>query len=188
MMSKRRPCQYCGKEVAKSAKVCPSCGQELKMGSFAKLLPFAIVGAVLFALVGVVVIIVAFPGARGAGILVALLLLGGAWRGYHEYRGKTDERNPHVLFGMNVYGLLMLAISFVLGYGIAYLTGTQDSPLWYVGTGALAAVLDLAYRLKNASGHWFHPDGGGSLLFFPVWLYGAFLMVYGVVLTISDRG
>ena len=30
-------CKTCGKEVAKSAKTCPSCGEKLKMGLFAKL-------------------------------------------------------------------------------------------------------------------------------------------------------
>jgi SOS response regulatory protein OraA/RecX len=37
-MAKLKPCKTCGKEVAKSAKSCPSCGQKLKMGFFKKAL------------------------------------------------------------------------------------------------------------------------------------------------------
>src|SRR6476659_3123546 len=32
-----KPCKACGKEVSKSAKTCPHCGQKLKMGLLAKL-------------------------------------------------------------------------------------------------------------------------------------------------------
>ncbi len=35
-MAKLITCKSCGKEVAKGAKVCPHCGQKLKMGFFAK--------------------------------------------------------------------------------------------------------------------------------------------------------
>jgi hypothetical protein len=35
-MAKLKPCKTCGKEVAKSAKKCPHCGQKLKMGFFMK--------------------------------------------------------------------------------------------------------------------------------------------------------
>jgi RNA polymerase subunit RPABC4/transcription elongation factor Spt4 len=35
-MAKLKPCRTCGKEVAKSAKKCPHCGQKLKMGFFMK--------------------------------------------------------------------------------------------------------------------------------------------------------
>jgi hypothetical protein len=37
-MSKIKNCKSCGKEVAKSAKTCPNCGQKLKMGMMLKLL------------------------------------------------------------------------------------------------------------------------------------------------------
>ena len=36
-MAKMKNCKSCGKEVASSAKVCPHCGQKLKMGMMAKL-------------------------------------------------------------------------------------------------------------------------------------------------------
>jgi hypothetical protein len=61
-----------------------------------------------------------------------------------------------------VYGFVMLASSFGLAYGIAYLTGTEESPLWYVGTGVLAAVLDLAYRLKMRRATGFSLRGVGA--------------------------
>jgi hypothetical protein len=37
-MAKLKPCKSCGKEVAKSAKACPNCGQKLKLGLFKKAL------------------------------------------------------------------------------------------------------------------------------------------------------
>ena len=37
-MAKLKPCKTCGKDVAKSAKKCPHCGQKLKMGFFMKAL------------------------------------------------------------------------------------------------------------------------------------------------------
>ena len=36
-MSKLKDCSTCGKEVAKSAKMCPHCGKKLKMGFFGQL-------------------------------------------------------------------------------------------------------------------------------------------------------
>jgi len=49
-MAKLTNCKSCKKEVAKSAKVCPHCGQKLKMGFFARL---AILCAILV-VIGVV--------------------------------------------------------------------------------------------------------------------------------------
>jgi len=51
MSSKLKDCKSCGKEVAKSAKVCPNCGKKLKMGWFLKLIilivGLAVVGTLL---------------------------------------------------------------------------------------------------------------------------------------------
>lgn len=51
MSSKLKSCKDCGKEVAKSAKICPHCGKKLKMGWFLKLIIFIfsliILGALL---------------------------------------------------------------------------------------------------------------------------------------------
>lgn len=41
-----KPCKSCGKDVAKSSKKCPHCGQKLKMGMFPKIL-IGIVGIVI---------------------------------------------------------------------------------------------------------------------------------------------
>ena len=48
-MAKLKNCKHCGKEIAKSAKTCPSCGG--KLGS-----PFIV--RVLFAVIGIIVIVV----------------------------------------------------------------------------------------------------------------------------------
>lgn len=51
MSIKMKNCKACGKEVAPSAKVCPSCGQKLKTGFIMKVL----IGAVGFVLLGVII-------------------------------------------------------------------------------------------------------------------------------------
>jgi len=49
-MSKLTTCKSCGKEVSKSAKKCPHCGEKLKMGLFLKLIiagiAIAVIGAI----------------------------------------------------------------------------------------------------------------------------------------------
>ncbi len=57
-MSDLKKCKSCEKEVAKSAKVCPHCGEKLKMGMFLKL----IIGIVVI----VVVVLVAQPSSEDA--------------------------------------------------------------------------------------------------------------------------
>ncbi|HZK56582.1 MAG TPA: DUF3862 domain-containing protein [Desulfosporosinus sp.] len=47
---KMKNCKACGKEVAPSAKVCPSCGQKLKGGGFIKKM---LIGAVVLVMIGV---------------------------------------------------------------------------------------------------------------------------------------
>jgi len=47
MSSNLKECKACGKEVAKSAKVCPHCGKKLKMGWFLKLIILIIVLGVI---------------------------------------------------------------------------------------------------------------------------------------------
>lgn len=49
-MSKLTTCKSCGKEVAKSAKKCPHCGEKLKMGFFMKLIIGAAVIGVISAI------------------------------------------------------------------------------------------------------------------------------------------
>lgn len=48
---KLKPCKSCGKDVAKSSKKCPHCGQKLKMG----LLPKVLIGIVGLAVLGAIV-------------------------------------------------------------------------------------------------------------------------------------
>jgi RNA polymerase subunit RPABC4/transcription elongation factor Spt4 len=49
-MAKLKPCKTCGKEVAKSAKKCPHCGQKLKMGFFLK----GVIGLVAIIVIAVI--------------------------------------------------------------------------------------------------------------------------------------
>jgi len=49
--SKLKPCKSCGKDVAKSSKKCPHCGQKLKMGLFPKIL----IGIIGFSILGAIV-------------------------------------------------------------------------------------------------------------------------------------
>jgi hypothetical protein len=49
-MAKLKPCKTCGKEVAKSAKKCPHCGQKLKMGFFMK----ALIGIAALIVIGII--------------------------------------------------------------------------------------------------------------------------------------
>ena len=62
-----------------------------------------------------------------------------------------------------------------------------DGPLMIIA-GPLIAILDLAYRFKSKNGHWFIPHRGGSLFFLPVWTFGAFWFVLGIVYTLPGRG
>jgi hypothetical protein len=55
-VAKLKPCKTCGKDVAKSAKKCPHCGQKLKMGFFTK------------ALIGIAaLIVIAIIASQGSG-------------------------------------------------------------------------------------------------------------------------
>jgi hypothetical protein len=49
-MAKLKNCKTCGKEVAKSAKKCPHCGQKLKMGFFMK----ALIGIAVLIVIGII--------------------------------------------------------------------------------------------------------------------------------------
>ena len=49
-MAKLKPCKTCGKEVAKSAKKCPHCGQKLKMGFMMK----AIIGIAALVVISII--------------------------------------------------------------------------------------------------------------------------------------
>ncbi|MBV4416538.1 zinc ribbon domain-containing protein [Clostridium tyrobutyricum] len=54
-MNKLRPCKICGKEIAKSAKVCPNCGARQGMGVIKKI-------AIIFCILVIVVIIISIFG------------------------------------------------------------------------------------------------------------------------------
>jgi hypothetical protein len=80
----------------------------------------------------------------------------------------------------NLIGLLMLAISFGLAYGITRLFGTSDSFVFMSIGGVLTVICDVAYRWLSPTGHWFSPGGGGSVFFLPLWLLGALALAYSL--------
>lgn len=85
----------------------------------------------------------------------------------------------------NIPGIVIVAISFAIAFGVGHLTGTSaEGPLMIIA-GSLAAAFDVIYRLKQSVRHWFHPSYGGSLFFLPVWIFGVLWMVLGVVYTIN---
>lgn len=49
-MAKLKPCKSCGKEVSKSAKTCPNCGQKLKLGFMMK----GLIGFAVLVVIGII--------------------------------------------------------------------------------------------------------------------------------------
>lgn len=86
---------------------------------------------------------------------------------------------------LNIPGLIILAISFAIAFGIGQLIGTtKQGPLMIIA-GPLVVASDLAYRLKRPDGDWLHPNCGGSLFFLPVWPFGILWLVLGVIYTMN---
>jgi hypothetical protein len=81
----------------------------------------------------------------------------------------------------NIVGIVIFALSFAVGFGVAHLAGRSDSGLMMVLAGPLAIILDLGYRLLRPTGHWLHPERGGSLFFLPMWLFGIVWTVLGAI-------
>lgn len=72
----------------------------------------------------------------------------------------------------NIPGIVMVAISFAIAFGVGHLAGTSaEGPLMMIA-GPLCIALDLAYRYKRANRRWFSPGVGGALFFVPVWILG----------------
>jgi hypothetical protein len=91
-----------------------------------------------------------------------------------------------VLF-FNMAGLIMTAIAFAAAFGIGAIFGINaEGPLMIIA-GPLAAALDLGYRWNRADARLLAADAGGSLLFLPVWMFGALWFVLGVVYTIQGK-
>lgn len=80
----------------------------------------------------------------------------------------------------NAAAYIIMAASFLPALGICFLLGDDRDGLKLVLGGPLALLIDLVYRLRSPSGHLLLPDGGGKLLYFPVWMLAIFWFLYGL--------
>jgi hypothetical protein len=87
----------------------------------------------------------------------------------------------------NIAGMVMMLISFGIAYGVCHMLGNTAEGFWMVISGLVAMVLDFTYRFMKAVPRYFHPKGGGSVFFLPVWLFGVIWLVLGVVYTIRGH-
>jgi len=75
----------------------------------------------------------------------------------------------------NLVAVAVCGVAFFVAFGLGHLLGmTEQRSLVLIG-GPVAMVLDLIYRTERR--RWFHPRGGASLFYVPVWLLGVFLVV-----------
>ncbi len=89
---------------------------------------------------------------------------------------------------VNRPGIVTLAIAFGVAIGGGALVGiTAEGPLMMIA-GPLCLVMDLGYRFSRPERGWFQPGAGGAMFFIPVWVFGIFWLVLGVVDTIQGRG
>ena len=87
----------------------------------------------------------------------------------------------------NYVGIIMTAIAFAVAFGVGAIFGTEaEGPLMIIA-GPLLAAMDVTYRLNTKGGHLYIPDRGGSLFFLPVWAFGAFWFVLGIVYTVQGE-
>lgn len=85
----------------------------------------------------------------------------------------------HIIF--NLPGLVMLVVAFATAIGVGQLVGVSaEGPLMIIASPLLLAA-DLVYRGTRTDQQWFHPSGGGMLFFVPIWAWGIFWLVLGIV-------
>jgi hypothetical protein len=89
--------------------------------------------------------------------------------------------------GFNPIGIGICALAFGSAIAIGKYLGIYDKGPLMMIAGPIVSALDLLYRTKSRNGHWLRADGGGALLFIPVWLFGAFWLVLGAVYTYAPK-
>ncbi len=104
---------------------------------------------------------------------------GSSWRlsaaAFHGKGGFT------VIIIFNIVGAVMVIVSVALACGVSLLIGSQaDGPIMIL-VGSVCIFFDVSYRIRQPSGHWLSPFGGGHIIFLPVWLIGSISMVAGIV-------
>jgi hypothetical protein len=85
----------------------------------------------------------------------------------------------------NLVGVGMIAVSWAIALGVVYLMGSGSEGVAMMIAGPMSMLSDAVYRLKHPTGHWFHPNGGGSLFFLPVWLFGLLWLTIGAFYTFA---
>jgi len=97
---------------------------------------------------------------------------------------KVDVQIPGAglwfLCSINRAGFAIIAASFLPAMAICYLLGDDRKGTELVIGGILALAFDLGYRLKTPTGHWFLPDGGGKVIYLPVWMWSIFWIIFGI--------
>ena len=96
---------------------------------------------------------------------------------------------------LNIPGAVMVAIAALIAFGVRHAVPSfppGNGPFMLI-LGPLCIALDLVYRWyrwKKYGGHWlhwFHPASGGNLILIPVWIFGVFWLVLGIVYIIQGH-
>lgn len=85
----------------------------------------------------------------------------------------------------NPVGLVMLVVSFGAAFLLGHTFGFSGEGPLMIAASPLVIGSDLLYRFKLGEKHWFHPNGGGMLFYLPVWIFGEFWLVLGIVYTVQ---
>ena len=90
----------------------------------------------------------------------------------------------------NAASVMILILSCVVAYAIAYALGNTGDRLVLMIFGPIVAALDLGYRIKRSGGNLlgspsnsplFEPDEGGRFFLLPIWTFGMFCLLVGIV-------
>lgn len=101
-------------------------------------------------------------------------------------RDRTVSGTMTIIF-FNIIGVIILAISIGVAFGVTSLLGITAEGPWMIIAGLIASVLDAAYRIYKGGNALFHPKRGGQLCFIPVWLFGVVWTILGVVYIIRGQ-
>ena len=88
---------------------------------------------------------------------------------------------------INLPAVAMLAIAFGIAWGLGALTGNSAESQMMMIAGPLCVAVDLVYRWKVGDRRWFAPGAGGALFFIPIWMFGIFWFVLGIVRIAQGR-
>jgi hypothetical protein len=76
---------------------------------------------------------------------------------------------------------LMVAASFALAAVVLFFLRDRGPDTLLVLCGALAAVIDLVYRVRGPVMRLLRTDLGGRFLFMPLWVFGVFWLCLGLL-------